>query len=36
MNRVSKVSRKTGETDVELHINIDGTGKSKIDTGVGF
>ncbi|MBM3691676.1 MAG: imidazoleglycerol-phosphate dehydratase HisB [Actinobacteria bacterium] len=36
MNRTAKVMRKTKETQVELEINLDGTGKSEISTGVGF
>lgn len=36
MERKSQISRKTGETDITLSINLDGTGKSKINTGVGF
>ena len=35
-NRLGKVSRKTKETDIELSINIDGSGKSDIKTGIGF
>ncbi|MFB0900715.1 MAG: imidazoleglycerol-phosphate dehydratase HisB [Dehalococcoidia bacterium] len=35
-NRVSKVQRKTNETDIEVYLNIDGTGKSNINTGIGF
>lgn len=35
-NRIGKVSRKTKETDIELSINIDGSGKSDIKTGIGF
>lgn len=34
--RVASVSRKTAETDIVLSIAIDGTGKSKIATGVAF
>ncbi|MFC2947867.1 imidazoleglycerol-phosphate dehydratase HisB [Virgibacillus sediminis] len=34
--RKHSISRKTAETDIELEISIDGTGKSEIDTGVGF
>lgn len=36
MKRESKVIRKTRETDIELSLNIDGTGKSEVFTGVGF
>ncbi|OPZ94801.1 MAG: Imidazoleglycerol-phosphate dehydratase [Firmicutes bacterium ADurb.Bin419] len=36
MERKSQISRKTGETDITLSINLDGTGRSKIDSGVGF
>ena len=34
--RQAEIIRKTAETDIALKINIDGTGKSSIDTGVGF
>ncbi len=34
--RTSSIRRKTAETDVELKLNIDGTGKSIISTGCGF
>ena len=34
--RQAEVSRKTGETDIRLRLELDGTGKSVIDTGVGF
>ena len=36
MARETKVVRKTKETDIQLSLNIDGTGKSEISTGVGF
>ncbi|MBQ2962972.1 imidazoleglycerol-phosphate dehydratase HisB [Methanobrevibacter sp.] len=36
MTRTAKVSRKTSETDIEIEMNIDGSGKYEIDTGVNF
>ena len=34
--RKADVSRKTKETDIELSLNLDGTGTSSVSTGVGF
>ena len=34
--RKAEISRKTAETDIFLSLNLDGTGKGTIDTGVGF
>ena len=34
--RTAEINRKTAETEIRLRLNIDGTGKSEIDTGVGF
>ena len=34
--RRAEISRKTNETNVSVRVNIDGTGTSKISTGVGF
>lgn len=34
--RKSVISRKTGETDIAIELELDGTGKAQIDTGVGF
>ena len=34
--RSASLSRKTGETDITVSINLDGTGKADIATGVGF
>ena len=36
LDRKARVIRKTGETNIELSLDIDGTGKSKIKTGVPF
>lgn len=34
--RTAEFKRRTGETDIFVKLNIDGTGVSKIDTGCGF
>ncbi len=34
--RCSEIKRKTGETDISLKIDLDGSGKSTVDTGCGF
>lgn len=34
--RISEINRKTAETDIQLKLNIDGSGKSNIETGCGF
>ena len=34
--RTSEIIRKTAETDIRLFLNLDGSGQSEIDTGVGF
>lgn len=34
--RKAEVKRKTKETDIEISINLDGKGQSKIDTGIAF
>lgn len=34
--RQAKVVRKTAETDISLSLNLDGSGKSVIDSGCGF
>lgn len=35
-NRKCNVNRNTYETNIEISLNIDGSGKNKIDTGIGF
>ncbi len=34
--RKSLIKRKTKETDIKAVVNIDGSGKSKVDTGIAF
>ena len=36
MTRTANISRKTGETDIKIAIDLDGTGSCDIETGVGF
>ena len=35
-SRIAKVSRKTNETDIRIALNLDGSGKCNISTGLGF
>lgn len=35
-HRTSTITRKTRETEIELTLNLDGSGQSNIETGVGF
>jgi len=35
-SRAAAVSRETGETTIDLTIDLDGDGDSEIDTGIGF
>ncbi len=35
-SRTGKISRKTHETDIEISLNLDGTGQSRIETGIAF
>ena len=34
--RESKIERRTAETEISLTLELDGSGKSRIDTGIGF
>ena len=34
--RKSSIKRNTKETQIECSVNLDGTGKHKISTGIGF
>ena len=36
MARTADYVRKTKETDISLHLNLDGTGSSSVHTGIGF
>lgn len=36
LNRVSFVERNTSETKIKVKVNLDGTGKNEINTGIGF
>ena len=35
-SRVGKIDRKTKETDISIHLNLDGSGQSNINTGLKF
>jgi imidazoleglycerol-phosphate dehydratase len=36
MTRTAKIDRSTAETQIQLSLNLDGTGVAKINSGVGF
>jgi imidazoleglycerol-phosphate dehydratase len=36
MSRIAKLSRATSESKIELELNLDGSGRSEIETGVPF
>ncbi len=36
MTRTSSIQRHTSETDIQVNLNVDGTGQCTISTGVGF
>ncbi len=36
MSRKANINRETKETNISVRLNLDGTGKYNIDTGIGF
>ncbi len=36
MSRTASIDRKTGETDIQLQLDLDGVGQADVATGVGF
>jgi imidazoleglycerol-phosphate dehydratase len=36
MQRTAEITRETAETQIRLKVNLDGTGKNRISTGIGF
>lgn len=36
MPRISEISRSTGETEIQVRLNLDGTGQYEMNTGIGF
>ncbi len=36
MNRTAAVTRNTNETKINLTLNLDGSGKAEVHTGIGF
>lgn len=36
MERTANITRKTKETDINMSLTLDGTGKSEVNTGIGF
>jgi Imidazoleglycerol-phosphate dehydratase len=34
--RTASITRKTHETDIDVHVNLDGTGSYNVSTGIGF
>lgn len=36
MDRIAQIQRITGETKISMHLNLDGSGKASVETGIGF
>ncbi|HTH78833.1 MAG TPA: imidazoleglycerol-phosphate dehydratase HisB [Ramlibacter sp.] len=36
MNRTADITRNTAETQIAVRVNLDGTGKANLSTGIGF
>lgn len=36
MSRIAKIDRQTSETNIHLSLDLDGSGKANISTGIGF
>lgn len=36
MERISEIRRRTAETDILIRLNLDGSGKAEVHTGIGF
>lgn len=36
MSRIAQIQRNTSETAIDMTLNLDGSGKASIDTGIGF
>ena len=36
MSRTGTIERRTGETDIRVTVDLDGTGRSEVRTGIGF
>ena len=34
--RIAQVERNTNETQIQVRVNLDGTGEAKLHTGIGF
>ena len=36
MERIAQITRNTNETKINMTLNLDGSGKANIHTGIGF